>query len=174
MKLIKRIAFAAAIIFGIVIIVTLFLPSEAYVERSIVIKAPREVVFEQVNDFRNWPKWSYWILSDSTMKLSFDEKTKGEGASYSWVSENMGSGNQSIVKCVPYDSIETKIHFQDQGYSKGYWKFEDEQNGTKVVWGFKFETGNNPLMRLFVPVIKKEVEKSFDQGLGNIKNNLEA
>lgn len=58
------------------------------VERSIVIDAPADVVWQQVNYFENWQHWSPWYAKDSTMEWMLSG-TDGEIESgYSWTSEN--------------------------------------------------------------------------------------
>ena len=67
------------------------------VSKTKVIDAPAEVVYNNVKDFRNWEQWGPWMEEDTNMTITYAEKTEGEGASYSWKSEEMGDG-----KCRQY------------------------------------------------------------------------
>ena len=44
----------------VLILVFAFLPSETHIERTINIDAPRELVYAQVVDLREFHKWSPW------------------------------------------------------------------------------------------------------------------
>lgn len=57
MKTLKRILIGILAIIVLLVIVAFFLPSKAYVERSIVINAVPRIVFDQVNTLKNWEKW---------------------------------------------------------------------------------------------------------------------
>ena len=54
MKVLKRILVHLAVLVGLIIVVGFLSPREPHVERSTSIKASPEVVFEQINDLRNW------------------------------------------------------------------------------------------------------------------------
>ncbi|MEP6793643.1 MAG: SRPBCC family protein, partial [Saprospiraceae bacterium] len=46
------------------ILFSLLLPKEVTISRSITVSAPIDRVFDQVNDLRNWEKWSPWKRMD--------------------------------------------------------------------------------------------------------------
>lgn len=104
------------------------------------IEAPVPVVFNTVNDLKTWEDWGPWMKEDSTMVLSYAEKTVGEGASYSWTGEMDGAMKTSSV-------TENKEILQDltlitpggERNPKVYWKFEEENGNTKLTWGMKGE-----------------------------------
>ena len=64
------------------------------VKQSRTIKAPIEVVFNEVNDYKNWKNWGPWYELDPTIVASFPEVTFGVGASYTWTGAD---GNGSIL-----------------------------------------------------------------------------
>ena len=41
------------------------------VRKSIVIDAPLEKVYEFVRDFKPWPAWSPWLITDPECKVSY-------------------------------------------------------------------------------------------------------
>ncbi len=43
-------------------------PDEVTYQRSITISAPREKIFEQINNYNNWMAWSPWEKKDPNMK----------------------------------------------------------------------------------------------------------
>src|SRR4051812_848312 len=74
-------------------------PSTFEVKRSLLINAPPELVFDQVDDFHSWAAWSPWEKLDPNMKRTFNEVPSGTGASYHWVGDKeAGEGNMKITE----------------------------------------------------------------------------
>jgi effector-binding domain-containing protein len=108
------------------------------------IEAPAPVIYDNVKDFKNWQEWGPWMAEDSDMEIDYAEKTEGEGASYSWTSEEMGDGAMKTVKVIPNKEINQEITFNTplgDSDSDVYWRFEETETPgqTKVVWGMKGE-----------------------------------
>lgn len=107
---------------------------------SMVIKAPPEVIFNKVNDYKSWETWGPWKKEDSTMTFTYAEKTSGEGASYSW--DGLMSGSMTTTKVIPNKEIEQDLTLNTpagERNPKVYWTFEEVDGGTKVTWGMKGE-----------------------------------
>ena len=110
------------------------------IQDSMVIQAPPEVVFNKVNDYKNWESWGPWKKQDSTITFTYAEKTSGEGASYSWDGEM--SGSMTTTKVIPNKEIEQDLTLNTpagERNPKVYWTFEEMEGGTKVTWGMKGE-----------------------------------
>ncbi len=110
-----------------------------------VIDAPAEVIFNFVNDYKNWETFGSW-MEDETLKINYPQKTSGVGASYSWSSEKDGKGAMQTLAVEPYEKIVQKIVFNGSLEEDGYeivWDFEPEDFGqkTKVIWSIKGELG---------------------------------
>ncbi len=173
MKFLKGLLIVIVVLFGAFCIWMATLSGDYEVSRSEVIDAKPEVVYSNVSDFKTWPQWSIWFEKDSTMKTTWGDKTQGVGASYSWTSENSGSGTQSITDAEANQELETHISFDGMGESDGYWKFEEVEGGkTKVTWGF---TGSFPfLMRFMAAGMDAAVGPDFEGGLANLKEMIES
>lgn len=142
------------------------------VTRTTFIKATPEAVFAEVSDFKTWPEWGPWFGKDETMVATFGEQTQGEGATYSWTSENQGNGSMKILEADPGKSMKTEITFDGMGGSNGYWTFEGVDGGTQVTWGFK---GEMPFFfRFMASNMDEGVGPDFETGLANIKERLES
>jgi effector-binding domain-containing protein len=110
------------------------------IQDSLVIQAPPEVVFNKVNDYKNWESWGPWKKEDATMTFTYAEKTSGEGASYSWDGEM--SGSMTTTKVIPNKAIEQDLTLNTpagERNPKVYWTFEEVEGGTKVTWAMKGE-----------------------------------
>lgn len=110
------------------------------IKDSYSINAPIDMIFNKVNDFKEWEHWGPWKKEDSTIVFNFAENTVGEGGSYSWTGEMDGS-----MKTTKVD--ENKEILQDltlitpggERNPKVYWNFEESEGSTKVTWGMKGE-----------------------------------
>ena len=89
-------AYKIAIVFTslvvILFIAAAILPNRVVIERSIIMNVAPSVVFEQVNDLKNWPNWMPRLEQDTTIEISYSEDNEGLGASYTWVNTNKDSG----------------------------------------------------------------------------------
>lgn len=102
------------------------------VESSKIINSPKANVFNYVNDYKNWPKFSTWISSDTVMKKTFSPSTIGKGSSFTWEGIN-NTGTIQTLYTKDNDSIVQKMEFNNTS-SNVYWSFKDTIGGTKVTW----------------------------------------
>lgn len=105
------------------------------ITRSKVIKTQRTTVFNYINDYRNWENFSSWLQDDSNPQINYAGKTIGNGASYSWKS-NESEGNIQTVALKENESIHQKMLFNDTE-SEVFWTFKDTLGATKVSWRSK-------------------------------------
>lgn len=136
------------------------------------MNAPAEVVYQQVNELKNWPTWMPWVERDPNMQFSYTEISSGEGAHYAWTSEadDVGNGALTIVESNAPSSIKTKIEFDGQSPAYGFWNFEAGEDGTKVTWGMEGDMGWTPIGKIFGLMIDGMVGPDFEKGLNNLKN----
>lgn len=173
--MVKKILLGLAALLVLLFLVGFFLPSKVEFTRSTVINAPADYAFEEINNVQRWDHWSYWHSLDTTMVLSFSERTSGEGAWYTWTSQEMGKGKFIITESKPYTSIKGDLDFLEQGTAKNWYEFTEEDDSTKLTMGFAADMGNNPLMRwVTVTVFPSEMGKAFDHNLRRIKEIAEA
>lgn len=166
MKILKGVLIFIVVLAIMVVVVTFFLPSQVEMERSRVIDAPNEVLFEQVNDLRNWDGWSPWHQMDPDMDIEYSsDHPVGEGAWYTWSgNEDVGSGRQAIVESDPYNLIRTEMYFmnsEDPAYS--VWRFEETEGGTELIWSFDAEMSGTG--KWFGLMMETFLGPSYEQGL---------
>ncbi len=178
MKFLKSLLIVLAVLVAAVLILGLFQPREFNYEYSTVIQAPKEVVFRQLEDLRNWEKWGPWQESDTTLEVTYQDQTSGVGASYSWTSELSGNGTMTIVQQDPPNEMRTELQFDGQGGGKGYFLLEDApEGGTLLKWGFAFAVPypfNAFLVFEDLEAHETAIEEEFNRGLANIKKIAEA
>lgn len=111
-------------------------PSEYNVSRSKVINQPVAKIFNTVNDIKTWEKWGPWHDEDTTIVVTYGDKTVGIGASDSWTSEQ-GPGAMKTIALETNKSIQQEITFGDNDPGEILWNFEEVDGGTKVTWAMK-------------------------------------
>ncbi len=167
----------------LIIVIVLLLGGWAYistqpdsydVNRSRIIKAPASVIFNNLNDFKNWQEWGPWQEEDSTIVATYPEKTSGIGGSYSWTSKD-GPGKIETIALEENKSIDQKIQFGDFEPSDVYWTLEEVEDGTNVTWGMKAE--KTPFMFKFFAAISGGMDAMLgpmeEKGLENLDNVIE-
>ncbi|SDW32177.1 SRPBCC family protein [Flavobacterium degerlachei] len=102
------------------------------VERSKFINSAKPVVYNYVNDYKNWEDFGSWTTEDPEIKISYPQKTIGPGASYSWEGKE-GEGQMRTLFVKENDSISQKMNFNGTE-AKVSWRFKDTIGGTKVTW----------------------------------------
>ena len=171
MKTFKKFLLALAFVIIALVVVAFFLPREVHVERSKTIEAPARVVFNHVNNLRDWNKWAVWNQMDPDMKIEYENSGIGKNAAYRWESENqnLGKGKLSITESVPYDSIATEMVFMEDASSTAYFLFDEKNGTTKVTWGFDTNVGNNPVARWMGLMFDSMLGADFEKSLDNLK-----
>ena len=69
-------------------------PNSYDLSRTRTISAPVSVIYNTVEDFRQWEPWSPWKEKEPTLYLKYPEKTAGVGGSYSWIGKD-GKGTMN-------------------------------------------------------------------------------
>ena len=106
-----------------------------YVKKTIAINAPLEKVHAAVRDFRQWPAWSPWLISEPDCTLKYAE----DGRSYSWDGEIVGSGETVIIGENAPTSIDYRIVFRKPWKSVASVRFEmAERDGyVQTTWSME-------------------------------------
>ncbi len=173
MKILKNIILGViALVVLMAVIALVALPRQSKVERSVVIAAPADVIFDQVNDLKKNEAWSPW--KDPTMKLTYGPVTEGKGAQSSWTSKDMGSGSMTIEESVPSSAITIGLDFGAMGQAKALWNFVPEGEGVKVTEVMASDAGMNPAKRWMSLLSDKMVGPYFEKGLAALKQISEA
>ncbi len=174
MKALKIIGITLLSLIALLLVISLFLPSQIHVERSIVVNAPIENAFEQVNVIKNWEKWSPWIKMDPTTKLDYFGPASGTGAGYKWASSKTGTGTLTFSDVKPNETIKTDLDFGGHGKATAGHNFEPAEGGVKISWYLDTDKSGNPISKYMNVMMKGMLEKQFDQGLADIKRLAES
>lgn len=150
-------------------------PNSYDVFRKRTISAPVSVVYNTVEDFRQWEPWSPWKEKEPTLSINYPEKTAGVGGSYSWTGKD-GKGTMKTLAAIANDSLLQELKFEQFPASQVYWNFEYKgPNTTEVTWGMKSD--GVPFVLKFFALISGGMDKmigpDYEKGLENLDAYLQ-
>jgi effector-binding domain-containing protein len=137
------------------------------VTRFIIIDIPRPVIFNYINDYKNWEDWDSRKEDDPGLKFVYPENTVGKGAFYNW-SGNDGDGKTITVFVKENDSIAQKVIYSGKEL-QAYISFKDTLGKTKVTWSSK---GNVDFMAkvyaTFTGGVNRMIANRYERSLNNL------
>lgn len=162
-----------AVVLGLITIfsiVGLIAPHNVVVEEFVIVNAPAEKVFAQINLWSNFKQWSPWNELDPNMEITIEGEDGTVGSVYKWKgNKDAGSGYLKKTLVTPNSKIEYDLHFTEPWKSEntGYMKMEAESNGYKVSWGFAtYAPFPQNVMMFFM---KGYIANDFKKGLNKLK-----
>lgn len=178
MGILKKILVVLILLLSIVLIAAYFMPKTYAVEREITINKPVDSVFNYVKYLKNQNQFSVWANIDPKMKSTYKGTDGTVGAISAWESnvKDVGVGEQEITKIIPGKRLEFALRFKKpmDDTAVGFLSTESVAgNQTKVKWGIN---GIIPYpMNIMLPMLKmdKMIGKDLQQGLDNLKAQLE-
>ena len=161
----------------ITIVIPLFLPSKAHLERSIEINANQQKIFETLSSFKNWENWSPWQEKDPEMKHSYLGVPGQVGHSFSWEGhpKKVGKGMLRIIEVKPYSLLKTELQFgKNPNFSPCAFILKANDNTTvNITWTFDADFGYKLPARYFGLLMEKFLGPDYEKGLENLKNYCE-
>jgi hypothetical protein len=141
------------------------------VSREITIKAPPQVVHQQVGDLRAWPKWLPFTKQDPSIQTTIVQPT-GVGANQNWVGKD-GKGQLSFTASDEQKGIAFDMLFDEKYASQGSLTYTPAGDQTRVTWRM---TGrcDDFMGRWLSLAMGSMVGPMFEQGLADLKTTVEA
>lgn len=171
MKFLKILILVILVLVVLVGVGSLFLPSQVHVERSKVIDAPKNTLFNVVLDLHTWTAWDPWSQIDENMVTTYEGNRNGVGMVRKWTSENknVGTGSMTITDVEDGKEIEHHLDFGEHGTAESKFEFEEVEGGTKVTWGFDSDMGMNPIAKYMGLMMDDIIGKDFAKGLDGLE-----
>ena len=177
--MLKKLLLVIGALVAIPLITALFIKQDYKVDTTVVIKQPKEVVFDYIRFLSNQDNYSVWASMDPNMQKSSRGIDGTVGFVSSWHSDNpdVGTGEQEIKAIVEAQRIDYELRFMAPfaAVSPAYMQTEAiSPEQTRVTWGFE---GHVPypmnLMLLFMDV-ENVIATDLQQGLDNLRLILES
>lgn len=170
-KLLKIIGFVVGLIVLYCVGAMVFYDTKRHNEQTMVINAPKEKVWSYVSTMKSFNGWNPWMKYDPNLKVTFHGTSGEVGDGYHWIgNDDVGEGEQEITAIVPMQKVATKMHFikpmNDTATSDLI--LADDAKGTKVTWTIDYEV--ETLYKPMIPMMNHQMDKSYKEGLTNLKN----
>ncbi|MCG2792499.1 MAG: SRPBCC family protein [Weeksellaceae bacterium] len=169
-KFLKILGAILAVIVIYCAVMMLVVDSKVHNEQSILINAPKEKVWQNVNSMRAFNTWNPWMKFDPNIVVTY-KGTPGEvGDGYHWKGNaDAGEGEEEITAIVPNESVATKMHFikpMDDTATSNL-QLTAEGAATKATWSIDYDV--EAYFKPMMPLMNSQMSKSFSEGLGKLK-----
>jgi hypothetical protein len=175
MNILIDILLVIAGIIALLLIIALFIKREHYVQREIIINAPRQKVFDFLKFLKNQEQFNKWAKTDPDRKEEFKGTDGTVGYIYSWSgNKNAGAGEKEIKNIIEGKRIETEIRFVKPMEVSASVIMETESlpDDQTKVYLTNAGTLRYPL-NILIPVAEKNFAKDMDISLTTLKDILE-
>jgi uncharacterized protein YndB with AHSA1/START domain len=144
--------------------------------KTVIIKAPKEEVFDMVRYFKNFPKWSPFLAQDPSQKYEVKGTDGTVGAQYHWDgNKSKDLGYQEILKVDPFKFIGMQCYIQKpfEANPTFDYSFTETSDGIMVTQNFQVKSGLMDAFFMWLFGAKLEMEKTNQQGLDLLKKAVE-
>lgn len=172
MKKFFKILLVFFLIVFLAIIIAMFAVGKKYhFEKSIVINAPVEKVWQNVNSMKAVNSWSPFMDYDKSMVQTYSGVSGEVGDTYHWSgNEQAGEGEEKITALELNKKASVNIHFIKpfEGSADADVLLEPQgASTTRVTW--TFDTELNYPMNLMKLTMDSQMDKDFGKGLQKLK-----
>lgn len=142
-------------------------------ERSILIKAEPQRVFEVLADYQTWTTWSPWLIADPEATVTVSKNPAAVGSTYHWIGTVTGEGQLEHKLLKPGQLIEDELNFIKpfKSFAKTAFHLRPEQAATRVSW--TMDTSLPWFMFWMVPMMKTFIGMDYQRGLTMLKDWME-
>jgi Polyketide cyclase / dehydrase and lipid transport len=178
MKIFRLFIFFLLALVVVTAVLSLMMPTNQKINRSITINAPAAVIYEQLKTLKNFNRFSVWSQQDSTIQYSLTGTDGTVGAATSWkgIPDISGEGKIEITSLAPTHTVSHKINFTTPRKGKANSTFsiiEKEKGSSDVTWYFELATPRPwNIFNLFYS-FDKQMGKDFEAGLAAMKLAIE-
>ncbi|MCC6509423.1 MAG: SRPBCC family protein [Pirellulaceae bacterium] len=143
-------------------------------DRSIVIGASPERVYEIIADFGSWTTWSPWLIVEPTTRVTVSKDPAALGSTYAWQGEITGHGELEHKKLIVGELVDDELRFLKpfKATCQTAFKLTGERSGTRVTWTMD---GAMPWFLFWmIPMFKTLIGMDYTRGLTMLKDLIES
>lgn len=151
-------------------------PTEYEVKREVLINAPIDLIFDQINVIKNQEAFSPWERMDPNMTRTYEGPESGVGAKYNWSgNDSVGTGSMELVESNPPTDLKFKLTFTApwESVSDILWTLTPGEDGVLVTWANKGEFPGY-LFWMSEKSMDEMMGPEFERGLKGLKEVAEA
>ena len=111
-------------------------PDTYQVQREIEVAAAPATIFQNLDDFRRWAKWSPWERLEAGVNKTYAGPPRGTGASYTWEGKNIVSGKLIVTDSTPPRTLAIRLELVKPRAETNHMTFElmPLPAATRVRW----------------------------------------
>ena len=176
MNILITILLVLAGIIALLLIIALFMKKEHYVNREIIINAPRQKVFDFLKLLKNQEQFNKWATADKQNRKEEFTGTDGTvGFIYAWSGDkSAGQGEKEIKNIIEGKRIETEIRFVKPMRVSASVIFETESLSDAQTKLNMINTGTLKYpLNIMIPMAEKNFPKDMEESLSTLKSILE-
>jgi ribosome-associated toxin RatA of RatAB toxin-antitoxin module len=156
-------------------IVPALMPGTYSVEKSTIINRPPAQVFDKVANLNHYRDWNPWQKMEPTAKSEITGTPATVGHKFYWEGKKIGEGSLTVKSFTAPSDLILDLEFMKPWKSKALdvWRFEKQgESATKVRWKNSGPLAY-PMARLMGPMVTKNLNQQFEQGLQSLKEMCE-
>jgi hypothetical protein len=170
--MLSRILIVLAVLLGLLVVVSFFLPTNHVIAHEIEIAAKPAQIHQEVVDLRDWPDWTVWNnTTDPECEWSF-EGEPGVGAVMSWDGPKLGKGSLTVTEANPQTGMHYTVALEGMEPVQGVVSYEPTGSGTKVRWSDAVEFPGF-LDRWIAYAVVPMLSAEFERNLTSLKKRVE-
>ena len=175
MNILITILLVIAGIIALILIIAMVMRKKHYVQREIIINAPKQKVFDYIKMLKNQEAFNKHAQAGTDRKKELKGTDGTVGFIYAWSgNKDAGKGEKEIKNIVEGEKVEMEIRFEKPMKVSADIIMETEaisDHQTRVYWS---NAGTLPYpVNFLIPVMEKHVKKDMDSSLSTLKNILE-
>ncbi|MBL7703341.1 MAG: SRPBCC family protein [Ferruginibacter sp.] len=172
MRLFKGFFIVLAGVFIFITIMSLFIPSRIMISRAVVINAPADKVFNQINDLQNWKHWQPVFVNDSA-NIKFITSADGISNSCEWNSKGEKNTMQFTQKT--NNSIAATLKRAGENDVKNTISLLPlaDSNQVQVEWNVLIKLKWYPWEKFYGIFIEKITGQGYEDALNSLKKYVE-
>ncbi len=137
------------------------------VERSRVINAPANLVYNEISDLKNWEKWSPWKEKDTTLVFEYSKSTDKEGDYFRFIDER-GNPQKLTNLTLQNDTLIIQNLGNQERLQEFKWQIIPQKDKVKLIWTV---SGELPLTeRFYAKQMNEMIGPMMTRGLERIDN----
>jgi carbon monoxide dehydrogenase subunit G len=148
-------------------LVVLALPARKRVERSAVVAASPEAVFEVLSSTAGFQTFNPYRDDEPELKIVPFGPASGIGAGFAFEGKST-KGTQTITQCEPNKSVTMQIDLGSMGKPTQTFTVTPDSGGTRVTWATESAFGMNPIGRVFGLMMDGYLGPIYERGLANL------
>jgi hypothetical protein len=172
MKLAKGFILAVLGLFIMITLISLLMPSKVLTARSVVIHAPADRVFAEINDLGKWKNWHPVFMNDSA-GIQYSVPSSGINAMATWISNQ--KKNTLRITDNKMNQLTANLSREGEKDVNNIIALApvDDSNGVQVEWKVITPLKWYPWEKFSGIFIDKMTGPGYEAALNNLKDLLE-